>query len=258
MRKPQDLKILRALANRPKGWKELLEITKVSKGGLSYILTKLKKDKLIQQIHRGGDYYLTLDGDKKLTKLAIIEGLYEKDTIERLKEASKREQGYFADLIPNDVNNLPVGYLFYPSGKVRGWLPKRRLTRQEKTMILSAIETLVETIYDTPKTRYDKNTETFHTMLNEEQSNALQDFALKGGLTNIAGAFKLCFENGLSQTSYKKNSDVSLSQNIERWPNVNEAWIKNRFGDDIRAPYLTAMDLLETKLEGQKMKEKEK
>ena len=114
--------------------------------------------------------------------------------------------------------------------------------------LLSSIETLIETIYDKPKTRFNKHSETFHVKLDIEKTRALQELTSKREITNISNAFGMCIDIGLSEFTIKKTSNISLRANKEKWPNIYEAWIKGKFGNNLITPYITAMDLLENEL----------
>lgn len=248
MRKPQDMKVLSALSNSPKDWSQLLEMTSLTSGGLKYVLDKLKQKNLVKQHHRGGDYYLTKEGENEFGKRVIIEGI-EKNASKIFKEMPEGKNRFFMDIHFSEAN-VPVGYLFYPNIKTRQRLPKKPFKTDERLDLLSAIEAAIETIYDEPKPHFEARSKTFYVKLNNEQMKNLQDFTSKGNTQNLAGAFQICYEKGINELSYKKDSGISLSENKKRWPRIWEEWsrVGGRFDENIVNVYFYALDLLEKTL----------
>jgi hypothetical protein len=247
MRKPQDIKILRALGPGPKDWKELLEITKLSSGGLKYNIDKLKSEKIIKQDYPGGPYYLTIKGENELSKRAIVEGLTKtvrktKDLL--IKAQNNPDRGSFVE-IPIPENNVSIAYLYIPSENSRKILPHSPLSKKEKRKLFSSIEGLIKTVYGSPSSCFTIDSEIFHTNLDSAQLLKLKGFASKSNIPNISNAFKYCFEKGLSTVSASKDSTLSLKANKDRWPKIYKSWLKGIFGTNIQNPYLEAMDLLE-------------
>ena len=116
--------------------------------------------------------------------------------------------------------------------------------------MLCAIEASIAAIYDLPKTRHDETTGVFFMKLDDESKKTLQQYTHDANITNLAGAFKICFEKGLNLASPKNSSDLSISRNKDRVPKIYEAWLKGDFGDNLQTPYVEAMDLLEKNLNG--------
>jgi len=82
---------------------------------------------------------------------------------------------------------------------------------------------------------------------------SIEAFVQQGRAANEATVFKRCFERGLSElVGGKVGPSLSLSENRKRWPHIYDAWTTNQFGNDVKAPYLSALDLLEEKLTKEK------
>lgn len=257
MRKSRDIEVMRILAEGPKTWPELEKISKerlkLSKGGLSYVLKKLMKEKLVDQPKKRGEYILTNEGVNEVRKYAIIESLKNMDIFKRIHQCGF---GFFEPLIYEELGE-PVAYLFYPTKYASSYFPKGPLNDKEKEKLLKVIELAIRTLYekiDFPYKQtvvnYNSDLGIFHVKITKEQMKLIKKFVQQGKAPNEATAFRKLIEKGLNELAKGEVSpSLSLSKNKKRWPHIYEAWMTGQFGKNILEPFRVALDLLEKKLE---------